>query len=206
MKRTLSGICIMLACLLWLSGCSSEEKKPAQVAEPPKPAVEEKVAAAVEETKEAAKEAGATVAEATKEAVEEVKEAAAEAKEATEEKVSQAVDAVQEKAREVVEETKEVATEAKEKVQQAADTVAQKAAEAVAPAAGTAPLVVVYEARNGKVTFDHAVHAKAADCAACHAVMPPAKIELDKDSAHQLCTGCHKEMGVPSSCTDCHKK
>jgi len=143
------------------------------------------------------------VAEATKEAVEEGKTVAAEAKEATEEKVSEAAEAVKEKAQEVVAETKEVAVEAKEKVAAAADSVAQKAAEAVAP---VAPTVVVYEARNGNVTFDHAVHAKAAECAACHTAMPPAKIELDKDSAHQLCTGCHKELGVPSACTDCHKK
>jgi cytochrome c553 len=66
---------------------------------------------------------------------------------------------------------------------------------------------VVYEASQGKVTFNHKAHAdKLKDCAKCHKGTP-AKIEVTKDVAHKdLCKKCHQEMGGPTKCGDCHKK
>lgn len=67
---------------------------------------------------------------------------------------------------------------------------------------------VVYEASQGKVTFNHKAHAEKLknDCSKCHQGKP-AKIAISKDVAHkELCVKCHKEMGGPSKCGDCHKK
>jgi cytochrome c553 len=66
---------------------------------------------------------------------------------------------------------------------------------------------VVYEASQGKVTFNHKAHSdKLKDCAKCHEGTP-AKIEVTKDLAHKdLCKKCHAEMGGPTKCGDCHKK
>lgn len=66
---------------------------------------------------------------------------------------------------------------------------------------------VVYQASKGDVTFDHQAHAEIlGDCAKCHEG-EPAKIEIDKASAHKAsCKDCHKEMGGPTKCNDCHKK
>jgi cytochrome c553 len=67
---------------------------------------------------------------------------------------------------------------------------------------------VVYEASQGKVTFNHKAHAdKLKDCAKCHGKEKPAKIAITKDVAHKdLCKKCHAEMGGPTKCGDCHKK
>lgn len=66
---------------------------------------------------------------------------------------------------------------------------------------------VVYEASQGKVTFNHKAHAeKLKDCAKCHQGTP-AKMAIDKKSAHkEMCKDCHQEMGGPTKCGDCHKK
>lgn len=76
-----------------------------------------------------------------------------------------------------------------------------------APGTASGPETVVLEAKNGNVTFNHRAHQERADCASCHQQTPPEKIELDMDSAHELCRGCHRESGAgPTKCTDCHKK
>lgn len=66
---------------------------------------------------------------------------------------------------------------------------------------------VVYEASQGKVTFNHKAHQeKLKDCSKCHAGTP-AKIAISKDVAHkELCKKCHAEMGGPTKCGECHKK
>lgn len=71
--------------------------------------------------------------------------------------------------------------------------------------------VVTYECKKGNVTFNHKAHeAYAGGCnnAACHGDAAPAKIAVDKDTAHKaLCKNCHKEMGKgPTGCNDCHVK
>lgn len=66
--------------------------------------------------------------------------------------------------------------------------------------------VVKYEAKNGTVTFNHKAHKDSLkDCSKCHQGAPK-KIEINKDVAHKLCTGCHKTSGGPTKCNDCHKK
>jgi cytochrome c553 len=66
---------------------------------------------------------------------------------------------------------------------------------------------VVYETKQGNVTFNHKAHAdKLKDCAKCHQGTP-AKIEVTKDGAHKdTCKSCHQQMGGPTKCGDCHKK
>jgi len=69
------------------------------------------------------------------------------------------------------------------------------------------PQTVVYEASNGKVTFEHQAHAGQLGCSSCHPTDPPAKIAIDKEKAHQMCKGCHQEKGAgPTQCGGCHKK
>lgn len=68
---------------------------------------------------------------------------------------------------------------------------------------------VVYDASQGKVTFNHKAHIERLknDCTKCHGKDKPAKIEVTKDVAHKdLCKKCHAEMGGPTKCGDCHKK
>ena len=63
-----------------------------------------------------------------------------------------------------------------------------------------------YDNKKGTVTFNHKDHQdKLGDCAKCHEG-EPAKIEVDKDFGHTTCKSCHKEMGGPTKCNDCHKK
>lgn len=71
----------------------------------------------------------------------------------------------------------------------------------------TGPETVVLEAKFGNITFPHRGHAEREGCAACHEQTPPQKIELEQESAHKLCRGCHQERGAgPVKCTECHKK
>ena len=66
---------------------------------------------------------------------------------------------------------------------------------------------VTLSAKNGDVTFNHKVHGEAMECKVCHGEGTPGKIELDKNSAHDLCKGCHADKGAgPTKCGDCHKK
>ncbi|MDY0189507.1 MAG: cytochrome C [Desulfuromonas sp.] len=71
--------------------------------------------------------------------------------------------------------------------------------------------VVTYECKKGNVTFDHAMHGeKVVDScknAACHGDATPAKIAVDKNTAHNaLCKNCHKTNAGPTKCNDCHIK
>ena len=79
---------------------------------------------------------------------------------------------------------------------------------AAAPAlAANAPATVTLQAKNGNVTFNHKAHSERTDCKTCHTSGEPGKMELNKDSAHKLCKGCHQEKGAgPTKCGDCHKK
>lgn len=75
------------------------------------------------------------------------------------------------------------------------------------PAAPTGPATVVYPGTMGKVTFTHAAHGKKLGCASCHGAGTPQKIALTRDSAHQLCKGCHEKQAVgPTKCQLCHIK
>ena len=66
---------------------------------------------------------------------------------------------------------------------------------------------VVYEATQGKVTFNHKAHSDKFACKECHGAVAPAKIAMTKDLAHKAgCKDCHAAKGGPTKCGDCHKK
>ena len=90
---------------------------------------------------------------------------------------------------------------------------------------------IVFEASNGKVTFDHKKHSetlkidcmkchhtwKAGEtsgkkCMDCHKASAEGKTPSMKDAAHKTCKGCHDEMkkankpAGPTGCTQCHVK
>ncbi|MEA3465343.1 MAG: cytochrome c3 family protein [Thermodesulfobacteriota bacterium] len=72
--------------------------------------------------------------------------------------------------------------------------------------------VVTYPSgRKGPVTFDHKAHSGFVEngCknAACHGNAAPAKIAVDKKTAHKdLCKTCHKSNDGPTKCSGCHIK
>ena len=71
------------------------------------------------------------------------------------------------------------------------------------------PTEVVLPAKPGNVTFNHKAH-QGQGCKKCHGEGTPSKIELTKDTAHKLCTECHKEKAKgptdTAKCGSCHKK
>lgn len=76
-----------------------------------------------------------------------------------------------------------------------------------APKIEDIPEKVVLEAKNGNVTLPHRDHAKMTDCKTCHEGTPGKMPQFNKDKAHPLCMGCHKEKGAgPTTCSGCHKK
>ena len=68
------------------------------------------------------------------------------------------------------------------------------------PAAGNGALTLY-----GNVTFNHKMHSEKFACKTCHEGTP-GKFELNMATAHKLCKDCHKEKGVPTKCSTCHKK
>jgi len=72
--------------------------------------------------------------------------------------------------------------------------------------AAKTPESITFEAtRAGSVPFPHKLHA-ARGCKMCHPAAP-AKLGLVKDTAHELCKGCHEKMGKgPMKCAGCHSK
>ena len=101
----------------------------------------------------------------------------------------------------------------------------------LAAVAGTPPTKVTFEAKLGKVTFDHAAHTKklgpkkcnvchhtakidgsnAAKCSSCHqkaaSEKDGKKVPKLKDAMHKTCKDCHKkEKKGPTKCKECHKK
>lgn len=63
-----------------------------------------------------------------------------------------------------------------------------------------------FSAYNGDVYFDHRMHRLIYECSACHDG-PPQHFELDHESGHKLCIGCHRKeaKGPARHCSDCHK-
>ena len=63
-----------------------------------------------------------------------------------------------------------------------------------------------FPAYNGDVEFDHRLHRVKFECKECHDG-PPRHFELDHESGHKLCIGCHKKVnaGPARHCSDCHK-
>jgi c(7)-type cytochrome triheme protein len=84
-----------------------------------------------------------------------------------------------------------------------------------------APAKIVFEAKNGAVTFNHASHSKLEkeDCKACHPkLFPQSRAPINfKSPMHKVaeanktsCAACHREGGtafaVKGNCTKCHAK
>jgi hypothetical protein len=81
------------------------------------------------------------------------------------------------------------------------------AALAALAAAGLPPLPqqVIMPAKPGDVLFRHDLHVERREaCKSCHGDGIFGKIELDKESGHALCTGCHKQKDGPTMCSTCH--
>ncbi len=73
--------------------------------------------------------------------------------------------------------------------------------------AAAQPQSVTMKAKNGNVTLDHKKHAASGDCKACHGEGTPAKLTMDKATAHKICIDCHKAKAAgPTKCGECHKK
>lgn len=91
------------------------------------------------------------------------------------------------------------------------------------------PKQVVFEAKNGKVTYNHEAHEKRAKCETCHHMMATEKDKVAcrschtdkaegrrlaaKDAFHKACKGCHEEQvkadpnsKAPTKCNGCHVK
>lgn len=91
------------------------------------------------------------------------------------------------------------------------EKVDEAPAQAAAPTAkgpevASGPTEITLVASNGNVTFTHGKHAATFDCITCHSGTPAA-FGIDKELAHTLCKGCHKESGAgPTTCRDCHVK
>ena len=163
---------------------------------------EQKAAVAVQEEKveEATKAVDAAVEEKVeKEAVvavqeEKVEEATKAVDEAVEKKVEQeAVVAVHEEKVETAEKVEKKAASVVEKEGQAATTTVES---------------VVIDNKKGKVVLSHKKHAEAYGCTACHGDQKPGPFKMEKDKAHALCQGCHKEKkaGPTTNCAECHQK
>ena len=68
--------------------------------------------------------------------------------------------------------------------------------------------IVIYETKNGNVTFDHTWHMKKVqgNCKVCHKDSKPEKILVDKKYGHGDCKLCHILISGPTECKECHKK
>ncbi|MBE0502105.1 MAG: cytochrome c3 family protein, partial [Desulfuromonadales bacterium] len=90
---------------------------------------------------------------------------------------------------------------------QAADVVDQTSSIVAAGVDATGPDLVNYDASQGMVIFNHTEHSSRLACSDCHTTDPPQKIVINKETAHDLCRGCHKGVSnAPKSCSGCHIK
>ena len=184
MKKKLCDVAMMAVLMLW--GCTPDEKKgeaPAPKTMPTAVQVKDKAVEVTKEAKEKLKEATQEVVEATK---------------AVEEKVEEKIE---QKAAVAVQEEK---VETAVKVEKEAASVVEKGGQA----ATTTVESVVIDNKKGKVVLSHKKHADAYGCAACHGDQKPGPFKMEKDKAHALCQGCHKEKkaGPTTNCTQCHQK
>lgn len=84
------------------------------------------------------------------------------------------------------------------------------------------PETVVFEPKNGKVTFNHSAHAEAFACKDCHHKTAEGSTPKKCKECHEntftafhsksstySCVGCHKEVGAGpgyTPCSGCHKQ
>ncbi len=87
--------------------------------------------------------------------------------------------------------------------------------------AGAGPQTIVLKASMGNVTFNHWAHQKKvksctkchhkgiSKCSKCHNAnnkSMPAAYNSMKKVCHKACKSCHKKMGGPTGCMQCHKR
>lgn len=85
-------------------------------------------------------------------------------------------------------------------------------------ALASAPAEIVFEAKNGNVTFNHEAHVATGDCASCHHTgaydscrschdgKAAESSKLPKGKFHTFCIDCHKGAGMKGMCNECHKR
>lgn len=200
MHSNFMKLTVAVALLALLGACKGEEKHEAA----PEPEREQtrieqardEVVETTESAQEKAAEEAEVVAEKSREGYEQVKESSAETYDKVKETTADTYEKAKETGAAAVEKTEEMAEKAVEKGSEVADKATTDAG----------PDVVIYEARNGNVTFDHKMHAEALACNLCHTEMPAQMtITLDQASAHELCIGCHRDQGAgPTACNACH--
>lgn len=198
MKKKLCVVAMLAVLMLW--GCTPDEKKAEAPASKTMPTAVQVKDKAVEATK--------AVEEKVKEKIEQKKEQKAVVA-VQEEKVGEATKAVDEAVEEKAKQ--EVAVADQEKTVETAEKVEKKAASVVekeGQALTTTVESVVIDNKKGKVVLSHKKHAEAYGCTACHGDQKPGPFKMEKDKAHALCQGCHKEKkaGPTTNCTECHQK
>ncbi|WP_144402028.1 cytochrome c3 family protein [Geoalkalibacter subterraneus] len=208
MKNSLFRNAVLLVCMTALVACSSEDQQKASAPESEQiqnAADQATPTTAADEAVAEAKKAGEHIGAAAEKSVEATKDAAATAGE----KVKEMTEQVKQSTGAMVDQAQQKTAEAVDEGRAALDSAVQEGAKKTGAIATevAAPAVLSYEAMNGNVTFDHPMHAEALSCAKCHEEMPPQKIAIDKTIAHQLCKGCHSDMGAgPTACNECHIK
>ncbi len=67
---------------------------------------------------------------------------------------------------------------------------------------------MIFQAKNGNITFNHKHHTDfLKDCKNCHDKNPGKIANFGKDYAHKTCKGCHEVRGMgPTRCGLCHRK
>lgn len=85
-------------------------------------------------------------------------------------------------------------------------------------AVASAPAEVVFEAKNGNVTFNHEAHVATGDCASCHHTgemsscrschdgTAASSTKAPRGDFHTFCIDCHKGADMKGTCNECHKR
>lgn len=226
---------IILVCGLLLTGCGEKETVTAteSIPEPAvKPTMVEQVNQSADDIAKQVVEMVETGTQLVKETAGEAKQAVEKVVATATENVTAAAAVAKQKTAEIVDTSKqkliEVTEQLKQEGTQLLTGLEKNPATTEAPESGLIPSIaaiassvtasseviteiqvsetLVIENKKGNVTLSHAEHGKLYGCAPCHGDAVPGAFELEKDTAHATCKGCHKEQGGPTKCSGCHKK
>ncbi len=192
-----------LAVSLIVFGCDSSETPVKKQETTPQPAVKTEQKA---EVKEAVSATQSTVA------AQEVTNMAEKNAEQTKSTAEEVISTVKEKTEEALETVAVVKKDVSNSITEASTTAVAEAVNTVkeeesSVAQVSPPQEIVLDASYGKVTFPHATHAEAYECSICHKEASPEAFGINKEIAHKLCKGCHKDEGAgPTGCKGCHVK
>ncbi len=160
------------------------------------------------ETKQAVKKAVKTVAEDATAVASLAKEQTAATVDSSKQKVVEAKEQLEQEGSQLIDSLHENSTDKKTQnnspLPSAATVDDRITAFSKIAGKGQVPESLLIENKKGDVTLPHAEHGKLYGCAACHEDTPPGPFELEKDTAHAMCKGCHKEQGGPTKCSGCH--